>query len=161
MTTKKDGIWDECEDVIETCRMSLAGLRELVRTAADVRAAGSCQCGDDEACAFVRQREELRKLLALVAPLAGYMPPSLFSRVQKAIEDGVELDGGWVKTKDRLPDCGDAVLALTKCEGYQVLSLSSVARPSEWVGMGHMSWRLAEVSHWKPLPKPPKYEGKE
>lgn len=171
----KDNVWDDCADIIETCRMSLDDLRCRLETLSNVRAAGTCQCSDDEACKFVRQREELRTLLKeAMSTLDAKWPARLFERVKAAVEDDAVLDDGWVKAKDRLPDCGDAVLALAWGEGMQVLSLSpthprhsSVARLSElesamlqqelrWVGMGHMSWRINEVSHWIPLPKPPK-----
>ena len=156
---KQDDIWDAFVDIIETCRGNLSDLRELVRTASEVRAAGSCQCSDDEACKFVRERDELRALLKeVMGTLDAKWPASLFERVHRAVEDGAELGDGWVRAEDRLPDCGVAVLTATKCDGFQVLSLSCISRPKEWVGLGHLSWRLEEVTHWQPLPDPPKAE---
>ena len=160
---EKDDVWDEIVDIIETCRMNLTDLRELVRTASEVRAAGSCQCGDDESCKFVRQRDELRELVAHMLPwMMRTTPPALIGTARAALEKGsVEPGDGWVRTKDRLPERGEAVLAATKCDGLQVLWVPDdipvvpVVHANEWVGLGHLSWRLDEVTHWMPLPKLP------
>ena len=85
-------VWDDCADIIETCRMNLADLRALVRTASEVREAGSCQCSDDEACRFVKERDELRALLKeVMGTLDAKWPARLFERVKTAVDAGAHV----------------------------------------------------------------------
>lgn len=60
---------------------------------------------------------------------------------------------GWISVQDRLPRCGDRVImtdGVFVCEAF--LSISG-----KWVRNG-IGWIESEITHWMPLPNPPKGE---
>ena len=60
---------------------------------------------------------------------------------------------GWISVKDRLPRCGDRVImtdGVFVCEAF--LSISG-----KWVRNG-IGWIESEITHWMPMPNPPKGE---
>ena len=77
--------------------------------------------------------------------------------VDRAIMDAPTV-GDWINVKDRLPDEEDCYLAYGP-EGSGCDILFYDAANGNWISMGHV---LAdgEVTHWMPLPEPPKEESK-
>ena len=61
----------------------------------------------------------------------------------------------WISVKERLPEDGQVVLGFLCDNGYQVLTFS-VAK-NRWWGNEVWYW-FEEISHWMPLPEPPKEE---
>lgn len=63
----------------------------------------------------------------------------------------------WISVKDRLPEFGQAVLIYTEYGKYDVCD---IARDSDGDIMWHNFIRPrhtnGSVTHWQPLPKPPK-----
>ena len=57
----------------------------------------------------------------------------------------------WISVKDRLPDCADTVLAVDR---------DGIMSTAYYVGYWHGGGDLDEyaVTHWMPLPQPPKGE---
>ncbi len=60
--------------------------------------------------------------------------------------------GGWISVKDRLPE--DGKLVITFKNGLYELAVYE-ARRHGWIS-GSWFWSMATVSHWMPLPEPPK-----
>lgn len=60
-------------------------LRRRYEELEEVRHTG-CECGDDEACLFVRQREELRALIGEIEPYLRDIPETLREKVRVALE---------------------------------------------------------------------------
>ena len=68
------------------------------------------------------------------------------------IANGVTVQE-WISVKDRLPRCGDRVIVtdgVFVCEAF--LSISG-----KWVRNG-IGWIESEITHWMPMPNPPKGE---
>lgn len=87
-------------------------------------------------------------------------------KVAKKYQDSIEIDvvidefnkildkENWISIEDRLPNAGDTVLAYVKhnysddgFRAYRVYEFDEY-----FLGMGN----LCEVTHWQPLPEPPK-----
>ncbi|ACA32537.1 DUF551 domain-containing protein [Histophilus somni] len=60
---------------------------------------------------------------------------------------------GWISVKDKLPKSGERVLVYFKnaSRDYKSITLSELVD-----GEFNMSSKLFEVTHWQPLPQPPK-----
>lgn len=59
----------------------------------------------------------------------------------------------WISVKERLPLCGDRVImtdGVFVCEAF--LSISG-----KWMRNG-IGWIESEITHWQPMPEPPKME---
>ena len=76
-----------------------------------------------------------------------------------------ELDAmkriGWISVKDRLPEDGEGVLALVsgKCGNVTFESAYELAEYSKkdgWILCYFPEFADPDVSHWMPLPEPPK-----
>lgn len=70
------------------------------------------------------------------------------------IANGVTVGDKWVSTAERLPDSGKCVLI---CAEYGVAEGSYSAYNKSWV---QFRWNAEDikVTHWMPLPQPPKGE---
>ena len=76
-----------------------------------------------------------------------------FGKVEKT---GVTVQE-WVSATKRLPEHGDVVLCFMKFGEHRMLQWDNVS--SLWLGDGHGDdWQKADVTHWMPLPEPPKGE---
>lgn len=93
----------------------------------------------------------------LVHLLKDIMPLFTFEeQVDYLIDHGVTVQE-WISVKDRLPENGDVVLCFMEFGEQRILQWDSVS--SWWLGYGHGDdWQKADVTHWMPLPKPPKGE---
>lgn len=65
-----------------------------------------------------------------------------------------KLSQGWISTKDRMPEHGEEVLCKTI---YSQEVLQWDGRSNVWCGLTK-SYVPNYVSHWMPLPEPPKEE---
>ena len=64
--------------------------------------------------------------------------------------------GKWISIKDRLPEDGEAVLT---CKNGLVEVQVYEKKRNGWIN-GDWFWSMATVTHWMPLPEPPK-EGRD
>lgn len=60
---------------------------------------------------------------------------------------------GWISVKDRLPRCGDKVIIT---DGVFV-SEAFLSIRHKWVRDG-FDWIASEITHWMPMPEPPRTE---
>ena len=75
---------------------------------------------------------------------------------EKLISNGVTVHE-WVSATKRLPEHEDVVLCFMKFGEHRMLQWDNVS--SLWLGDGHGDdWQKADVTHWMPLPMPPKGE---
>lgn len=84
-------------------------------------------------------------------------------------EPAVLTDDGWISVKDRLPEYDKTVLVVNE-DGYMHTAVrikGSIARIDEWqIKFGvcftdNDVWEedeQGEITHWRPLPEPPKGE---
>ena len=94
-------------------------------------------------------REKLVELIhnsTLDFPLACYIADDLIAK-------GVTVQE-WIPVTDRLPNHGDTVLCNTRYH-YEVLQWDG--RANRWVN-NFMNPKKEYVTHWMPLPTPPKGE---
>lgn len=71
-------------------------------------------------------------------------------------EDGKKDAVKWISVKDRLPEKGEIVLACGKRHATSgMFQGASRNNPKWWHWKGNT---LKEVTHWMPLPQPPKGE---
>ena len=72
------------------------------------------------------------------------------------ISSGVTVQG-WISVRDRLPEKGEEVLVFDTRENWIGFAW---LRPDEtWTALGFdFPFDLGEVTHWMPLPNPPKGE---
>lgn len=76
------------------------------------------------------------------------------------IANGVTLDNQvasskWISAKDRLPEDGAIVFCYTKHDDWNVMQWSEFLH--RWADM-YVDYRQEYVTHWMPLPQPPKGE---
>lgn len=71
----------------------------------------------------------------------------------------------WISVKDRLPDeCDNLVLAIANGKPCRNITLedayvlASYVPNEGWIIDEWPMWEEAEVTHWMPLPEPPKEE---
>ena len=72
------------------------------------------------------------------------------------LDSGVTVQG-WISVRDRLPEKGEEVLVFDTRENWTGFAW---LRPDEtWTALGFdFPLDLGEVTHWMPLPQPPKGE---
>ena len=72
------------------------------------------------------------------------------------LRNGVTVQG-WISVRDRLPEKGEEVLVFDTRENWIGFAW---LRPDEtWTALGFdFPFDLGEVTHWMPLPNPPKGE---
>lgn len=61
----------------------------------------------------------------------------------------------WIPVTERLPEYGQIVLAFGKRHATSGMFRGTTSKPNWWHWKGNM---YKEVSHWMPLPEPPKGE---
>ena len=64
-----------------------------------------------------------------------------------------KVEQGWISVEDRLPNKYESVLVLSNA-GY--ISIDSLCGDNIW-----LEHRIIKVTHWMPLPTPPKMKGAE
>lgn len=89
-----------------------------------------------------------------------------YEEVQDAIREAskedfiaiAKADDGWISVKDRLPDRSGNYLVYTSIEGRSIIKTSYwMASTQTWLGVEACSV-LIRITHWMPLPEPPKEE---
>ena len=57
----------------------------------------------------------------------------------------------WISVEDRLPDVDERVIFCTSYNGYMIISsiVEGVSPENDWLA-------LLGISHWHPIPDPPK-----
>ena len=109
------------------------------------------------------EREALKKSIIEKANPVGYthiIPQDVYSTVLSIVECEAAVDvseimrGEWISVKDRLPEDDKMVLvwAVTKA------GRGNVNRAYHDKTCWHGSGSMAGVTHWMPLPKPPREE---
>lgn len=69
---------------------------------------------------------------------------------------------GWVSAKDKLPDTDDTVLAIASGKPMQNITLDNAYvmanyyRGEGWFVDEYPEWDPVNITHWMPLPDPPK-----
>ena len=89
-------------------------------------------------------REKLVELLAD----AGMGKTERNFLADQLITNGVTVQG-WISVKDRLPEPTYCVLVVG---AYSEMAIDALGTDGEWMGM------VEDVTHWMPLPQPPKGE---
>lgn len=62
----------------------------------------------------------------------------------------------WISVKDRLPEEGDTVLVFNTSGGEDCLVTIAIKWPNEEWFLTEIETTSEEVTHWMPLPEPPK-----
>lgn len=94
-------------------------------------------------------------------------------------EDGVDCDGmeedalayiqqleaqvpKWISVEERLPEISDVVLVIASgkprenIELHDAFLIASFWGDEGWIADGYEEWDAVNVTHWMPLPEPPK-----
>lgn len=62
---------------------------------------------------------------------------------------------GWIPVAERLPDAGERVLCYCRANIYEVMKMRT---DGDWVYDTNHVYMHSFVTHWMPLPEPPKEE---
>lgn len=63
----------------------------------------------------------------------------------------------WIPVSERLPEHGEIILCRLTFNELRILQWDNVSK--WWLGYGAGNdWRQKDVTHWMPLPEPPKEE---
>ena len=67
----------------------------------------------------------------------------------------------WISVNDRLPDNEDCMLIVVNGKYGNItfdtaLELASYTKDEGWILETYPEWRNPDVTHWQPLPQPPK-----
>ena len=83
----------------------------------------------------------------------------------ESIVDGfptIEAEPKWISVKERLPDNDRMVIGYTPCDGYMFVGYYVEDRNwKQWyivTAMRSTKYMTKRVTHWMPLPEPPKEE---
>lgn len=102
-------------------------------------------------------RQELCDILMLELPDPNPWEGEIRKLIERLIAHGVTVQK-WISVKERLPKYGVPVLAADSRDGFvRELCLEKYAGDKVfWVSEGHWCLNTDEVTHWMPLPEPPK-----
>ena len=82
-----------------------------------------------------------------------------FSEMEKDAFEQIMTANKWISVGDRLPEIGDEVLVLTEFKDIRIYSYMRIDQETADVvwedDYGHWE-EIASVTHWMPLPEPPK-----
>ena len=87
------------------------------------------------------------KLLEFLAPTSLNFEQATYL-ADYLVRNGVTIQE-WISVKDRLPEPTYCVLVVG---AYSEMQIDALGTDGEWMGM------VEDVTHWMPLPKPPKGE---
>ncbi len=85
-------------------------------------------------------------------------------RAQQEAEKNEPLTG-WISVNDRMPESEDFVLVIASGNPKSNITLQNAYELAEyskeegWIFEGWLEWEDANVTHWMPLPEPPKEVG--
>ena len=92
------------------------------------------------------------KLVELLTEFYGcdpmYYGDDALAIAQYLVDRGVTVQE-WISVKDRLPEPTYCVLVVG---AYSEMAIDALGTDGEWMGM------VEDITHWMPLPKPPKEE---
>lgn len=105
-------------------------------------------------------KEKLTNLLSRTLP---YGKGTLYTIADDLIANGVTVQE-WISVKDRLPENDVMVIGYTHCDGFMFVGYYHEEPKYDW-----KVWRIVtamrstkvmkkKVTHWLPLPQPPKGE---
>ena len=83
----------------------------------------------------------------------GWKPDMMVSEIWSVINEAPTV-GEWISVKDRLPENGQWVLCKCRAEIYEVLRNDF----GSWYHDINHTYMSGFVTHWMPLPEPPKEE---
>jgi len=63
------------------------------------------------------------------------------------------MENEWIKVEDRLPDVSQFVLAYI---GAECPVLCNYKGDGQFLALDYVIWDLGNITHWMPLPEPPK-----
>lgn len=69
-----------------------------------------------------------------------------------------EMVNGWISVKDRMPDDGKDVLVLIPFQNTWIYYVSYVESGKWYVPTMYGRNNVPDITHWMPLPEPPKEE---
>lgn len=122
--------------------------RELCDAARDKKARGSIV--DSAALSWAITQNSVPQLCDALETMT--------TRAEKA-----EAENRWIQVEERLPEDEDGevlVIASGKPHGNITLDgayvLATYSRPEGWILDEYPEWGCANVTHWRPLPEPPK-----
>ena len=92
---------------------------------------------------------------------AGFEEDGHLSPYIEEFIDACPTVGGWISVEDRLPEIGEAVLVICRF-GKMIVSELDGYWGKERLFWTYPNWveEQIEVTHWMPLPEPPKEEEK-
>ena len=88
-----------------------------------------------------------KKLMELLSPTSLNFEQATYL-ADYLVRNGVTIQE-WISVKDRLPEPTYCVLVVG---AYSEMQIDALGTDGEWMGM------VEDVTHWMPLPKPPKGE---
>lgn len=99
---------------------------------------------------------ELIDAVLLYLPWGEVTPHTAADIADRIIDSGICDESKWIPVTERLPAYGEIVLAFGKYHATSgMFRGTSQTKPNWWHWRGNM---YKEVSHWMPLPEPPKGE---
>ena len=105
--------------------------------------------------------EEMAKVIEITEQIArdahcGYPSPTMYAKDLYWKGYRKQSEGEWISVDERLPDDYQEALCLMKNGDFRVLEWSY----SEWRWVDEtVYWYEHDVTHWIPIPKPPKMKG--
>ena len=94
------------------------------------------------------EKEEVLKQIDCWFTTGEYKYSNATHYLNKRISSIKPKESDWISVKDKMPPEDEAVLAWNK-EGFPMIDV--------WSGkMWGYAWTVDEISHWMPLPNPPK-----
>lgn len=121
-------------------------------------------CGHEHNCG-VRGCAILREAADTIERLNDFdqtQSRKMLVKLQKAQEELDEMKrSGWISVKDRMPDDGEGVLALVSgkygnATFESAYELAEYSKKEGWILCYFPEFADPDVSHWMPLPEPPK-----
>ena len=88
-----------------------------------------------------------KKLMELLSPTSLNFEQATYL-ADYLVKNGVTVQE-WISVDDRLPEPTYCVLVVG---AYSEMAIDALGTDGEWMGM------VGDVTHWRPLPKPPKGE---
>ena len=108
--------------------------------------------------------DEIKKLLANHKSYT-FNAETLFTEALAYIQQLEAAAPKWISMEERLPEISDLVLVIANGkpkENIELINAELIASywgDEGWIADGYDGWDKLKVSHWMPLPEPPKEEG--
>lgn len=67
----------------------------------------------------------------------------------------------WISVEDRLPDAGDRILIAVRLHNHEPVQLDEVLEDGDGIYLDSSYEFGSDVTHWMPLPEPPKEDSHE